>query len=469
MAALIQKQQINVVGVKSDKADQLLGYIVENPLLEEALLVKKIFPNNANEQHNYNRLKRSLRQRLVNTLFASDPRQKNYWELYFDVGKKDLVCNFLWNKEKGRAAAEMANEALKVAMKYHFTDFSCSLSRRLSNHYAVIVSDPIKFREYQTINQLYGDKLKWEQKAENCYYDLAFHLRTTKAIDTALIEKTEIYIKDLGAASDNISWTFEFIRVLIVVILSKMKNDGQGVIEICEKALKYFESLPFQLPNRPIRSINFHLIPAFVQSKQYTLAQATIQKVKSLIPKTGYNWIAIHQYEAIVGFHTNDFNQSASAIKEIKKSKLASRIREEVRIYETYHSFFSGEPIRMTTFLNDTPKFSLDKKGMNINRVVLQVLVLLSKNDRAGIIDRAESLEKYAYRYLTKDETVKRSQIFFRLLFLMVKSAFDPKEIEKRTAKTFLELQQTPRHLSTIDIEVLPYELLWERVKQILG
>lgn len=97
---------------------------------------------------------------------------------------------------------------------------------------------------------------------------------------------------------------------------------------------------------------------------------------------------------------------------------------------------------------------------MNINILILQVL-LLKRGDRAGIIERAESLRMYAYRHLSKDSTTRCSQLFLRLLFLTVRHSFDWVVIKRQTAKTYQELLDTPRHLSTIDIEVVPYEVLW--------
>ena len=97
------------------------------------------------------------------------------------------------------------------------------------------------------------------------------------------------------------------------------------------------------------------------------------------------------------------------------------------------------------------------------------MLILLSRDDRSAIIDQAEALELYAYRYLKNDPTVKRSQLFLRLLFLVVRYSFDWEDIEKHTAKTLDQLKKTPRHLSTIDVEVVPYETLWSKVQSILG
>lgn len=107
------------------------------------------------------------------------------------------------------------------------------------------------------------------------------------------------------------------------------------------------------------------------------------------------------------------------------------------------------------------PTFSADKKGMNINILILQMLIYLRRNDRAAIIDRIEALRTYAYRYLKKDSTTRRSELFFRMLYLLTKSAFDVEEVERRSPGIFRQLQATPRHIAAVDIEVVGYEGLW--------
>ncbi len=465
---IVHRLQINVIGVKQDKAEELLDYLTNNNSLTEQEVAKRMFPESTQAAYNLNRIKKGLLQRVINTIIARDPGKKQYWDLYFEVGKKDLASNFLWNKERGHAAAKVAQDALKVALKYHFTDHICSLSRRLANHYSVIVSNPGMYRKHKSYYDKHSEILGWEKKAESYYNDLAFHLRQAKTVKAKVVELAKKYAEDLHSQENHLSWTFTFFRLNIDIIIAKFNNDTATIIAICQEALQYLETLPFDLPNRPLRSINFNLVPAYIQSHQLDDASTAINRVKLLIPKTGYNWIAIHQYEAIVNFYLNDLVACTNSITTIKKSKLSARIREEIRIYETYLSFLSGQETRLSTFLNDTPKFSLDKKGMNINRIILQILIPLQKNDRSKIIDRAEALELYAYRHLTKDPTTRRSQLFLRLLFLTVRHSFDWEVIERQTAKTLAELKQTPRHLSTIDIEVVPYEVLWGKVQELL-
>ncbi len=79
----------------------------------------------------------------------------------------------------------------------------------------------------------------------------------------------------------------------------------------------------------------------------------------------------IHQYEAITAFHLHDLTLTESAIQEIECSKFVKSIQEEIRVYETY-------------------------------------------------------------RYLKKDETTRRSQVFMRLLFLIVRHSFDWPNIQNK-------------------------------------
>lgn len=106
---------------------------------------------------------------------------------------------------------------------------------------------------------------------------------------------------------------------------------------------------------------------------------------------------------------------------------------------------------------------------MIINIRILQILIYLLRSDFDKIIDARKALEDYGYRYLQEDATTRRSQLFLRLLFQLVRHSFEWEAIQQHTQKLLAELKATPRHLSTIDIEVVPYEVLWGKVGEILG
>ena len=120
---------------------------------------------------------------------------------------------------------------------------------------------------------------------------------------------------------------------------------------------------------------------------------------------------------------------------------------------------------KLGKFLNEVPKFSKDKKGMNINILIIQILVLLKDRRWPSIVDRIDALKAYIYRHL-KSESTLRSDTFLSMLAVLPKSAFQWDQVEARPAQLRNQLQQGP--ILSVDFEIVPYEDLWEFVLELL-
>lgn len=465
---MISPGQLDVVGVKKGKVDDLYELVRAGTITTTEEGRASFYAGNPIAGDNFNRLKKGLQKTMINSLFCTAIRPAGYLEKYFEVAKADLACDILWKKGKVLGAAKLAQDTLKDAKRYHLSKFALNLSQRLCYHYAAFQPDKKKYRQYKALAQEYREIVQWEDKAEDYYHDLFLELRFYKTIPEAFLQQIREVQQELHA-QDIPSMHFQFVRFQFDLLLFKLTNNPQAIADICENAINFMNTLSFPVPPRSRRSFHFNRVPANILVGNYPAAQKAIDEVKELTHRHSANWVGVHQFEVILGFYTNDLPKVEAAIQSIKGSKAHKIITEETLIYETYLFFLAGSGhINLGTFLNETIHYAQDKKGMNINILILQVLLLLKRGDRAGIIERAEALRMYAYRYLSKDPTTRRSQIFLRLLFLTVRHSFDWGVIEKQTAKTYAELLATPRHLSTIDIEVVPYEVLWGRVRETL-
>ncbi len=466
---MINPNKLDVVGVKTGKVNELYELVQAGSIttLEEGQ--EAFYAGNPIAADNFNRLRKSLQKTMINTLFCTAIRPAGYFEKYFEVAKADLACDILWKKGKVGSAAKLAQETLKDAKRFHLSPFVLSLARRLSYHYAAFQPNKKKYQQYQELGKQYRAIVDWENKAEEYYHELFLELRFFKTISDEFLQKIERVRAELTSAAVD-SMHFKFVCFQFDLLLYKLTNAPQAITETCDAAIQYMQTLPFTVPPRSQRSFHFNRVPANILSGDYPAAQKAIDEVKTLTHPHSANWVGVHQFEVILNFYQNNLDQVTEGIKQIRKSKAHRIIAEELKIYQTYLFFLQGSGnINIGTFLNETVHYSQDKKGMNINILILQVLLLLKRGNRSGIIERAEALRMYAYRYLSKDPTTRRSEIFLRLLFLTVRHSFDWGVIEKQTAKTLAELKQTPRHLSTIDIEVVPYEVLWGGVKEILS
>ncbi len=88
-----------------------------------------------------------------------------------------------------------------------------------------------------------------------------------------------------------------------------------------------------------------------------------------------------------------------------------------------------------------------------------------SKGIMKKVIDRVESLNLYCYRYLRKDDTY-RSNCFIKMLLQLPKANFHREAVVRKTEKLYNKLIENPSNLSmqASEIEIMPYEMLWEYV-----
>ena len=96
-------------------------------------------------------------------------------------------------------------------------------------------------------------------------------------------------------------------------------------------------------------------------------------------------------------------------------------------------------------------------------RNFLSFMIKQKNYDQA--VDRIDAIEKYISRYLRKDETY-RSHCFIRMLLQIPASGFHRAGVV-RNAKKFrnkLEEVNIPMTGQNYEIEIIPYEVLWEHV-----
>jgi hypothetical protein len=120
-------------------------------------------------------------------------------------------------------------------------------------------------------------------------------------------------------------------------------------------------------------------------------------------------------------------------------------------------------------FLNNIPIYSKDKMGLNIAVLIMHVLILLQQRKFGEIIDRVDALNQYCHRHLRKDETF-RSNCFIKMLLKIVRADFNRKRAERYAEPILKKLTSAPFVLSdqNIEVEILPYEDLWNIVLELL-
>jgi hypothetical protein len=121
---------------------------------------------------------------------------------------------------------------------------------------------------------------------------------------------------------------------------------------------------------------------------------------------------------------------------------------------------------KFAKFFNNVPAYSRNKTGMNIPILILQAMYFIVVGKYGLVIDRTEALERYCSRYLKDDENL-RHNCFFKLLVITVQANFHKGATERKATTIYNRMVNAAER--SIDIEIVPYETLWEIVLEHLS
>jgi len=211
--------------------------------------------------------------------------------------------------------------------------------------------------------------------------------------------------------------------------------------------------------------------------RQFEAGQESADYCLKIMQEGTFNWFKYRELYLQLSLHTGEFAQASSILSETLQNArfefLPENVKEIWRIYEAFVHYLvltgkapakaNGQKFKLAKFINDTPIFSKDKSGINIAIIVVKMLLMLQERRFAQMLDEVEAVEQYCYRHLRGDNA-QRSYYFLKMLLHVSTSGFDPVVSVVKAERYLQKLKETPLQVAnqTHEIEVIPYEMLWE-------
>lgn len=485
-------KQIDVIGnskSSQSQVQQLYEGIIEGKINEEEDISATFFPDNENAPFYASRLKKKLKNRLVNTLFFVDVNQQSFNEhnrAYLICYKQVTAAKILFGLNARQAAIPLAEDALKLALEFEFIELIISLARDLQLHYGTISGEKKKLDRMTEILNKFTKVLQAEIEAESYYAAIMQYFVASKATKPEVKNEVEQYAKQIEALFKVVSSPrFNFFGYLILVLRYEVGNDYKNTLKICEEALAYFEPLAEKVSISNIFSFALKVLAYQVYLGNFEAAKRATTKCLQFSREGTYNWFVTCDYTIVSAFHSQTFQDAYDIYNQAANhpnfEKQPQSIRERWSILEAYIFYFlltkkltitnesSFKKFRLSRFLNDVPVYSKDKSGANISIIVLQILFLLQQEKYGEIIDRTESLKTYTQRYLKQDATY-RSNCFIHMLLTLPECSFHKKAVLRKSEKYWHKLLEVPMSAANqnAEIEIVPYEMLWDFVLESL-
>lgn len=434
--------------------------------------------NDLESNINFKKLKFRFKKRLLNSLFLIDSNQADYTNVqkaYYTCYRNLASINILLGKGAKKTAIDLADKTLRTALKFEFTELVCSIARVLRLHYANFYGNRKKFK---SLNKLYKTQIhirSAESEAEEFYSDLIIQFVGTRENNKEYLTKAKQYILLLSAYQENVhTFKFIFFNNMIKLIKLEMENDHLNIIKVCQEAYKLLKAKVFHT-NVQIFPFIFKAFYAQIKLCNYNDARNLINPCKEVLTLESLNWFRFNQIYFIYLMRTEQY---ASAI-QVKDKVIRSKnfkfqnddTQETWRLYEAYAHLVKPADMeqapkskfKIGKFLNEMPVFTKDKKGINISILIIQILLLLKQNKFNRIIDKMTGLERYGSRYLKKNNFF-RSNCFIKMLLQVEKQSFNINAIKRHSNSYLKRLKEVPLALSdeSIEVEIIPYEILWE-------
>lgn len=451
-----------------EKEQALLAYLEEKPESDNEELLFHLYGGGSNNRIYLHYLQQDLLNKFQNQVLQDAPKGKltSTQRNYFECHKLNATAYILLGQNQRNAAVKAADLALRRAFKYDFTDIIVSTATLLRRHYGVIVGDKIKMYSYHDTVETYSKIKALEEKVEFYYIDVRSHFPQSKKVTSKLIEKAQRYVEEIKPHIGRTrSYRFHVLSYSLIMAVAQMQAQPIEIVNVGQKALRYFDN-QIATTVGVYFIFNYDMIPALIQLGEFEQATQTIKSCLNISNKGSHNWVITMQYQIIAHFYSQEFEQAWELIKETKpQAKKHDNLYEMWVILEAYAAFLTGQKFRLQKFLNEVPTYEKDKRGMNINILIIQILYSLQRKKYEQIVEKVEAIRSYSYKYLREDETY-RSNCFIRMLLTLKPCRFKRSMVEKRAAELLEKMSAAP--IRDIDMEPVRYEVLWGKVLELL-
>ncbi|MBP7307470.1 MAG: hypothetical protein KA807_19145 [Prolixibacteraceae bacterium] len=397
------------------------------------------------------------------------------------IGYRHAFVARLLTIRRSSLGIDMTEKAIVKSMKYHSAESVLFQARILVSYFGQAEYNKYKFHKYSAIQEKYFYYYNWEVKAERYYAELQRgQLQSLANPSEDTIERARKYTEELESIIDIRTFNFLLNKYKVKSAYLEYTKDYKALLELSEKTYKDF-SIPEYRSNVNLAVINLRRVYALIQAARYNDVISFGNKDLNKLMNGSLGWYLIAHYTLKAQLYSGNYKNAVELIAQMLENPRFPKVQENFKeiFYTTLgyinlivDSGLAGDPkdlhkklpeFKLGKFLNTTPVFSKDKRGINVSILLMHIAFLLQRKDYNAIIDRIDSLNQYAYRYLRKDDSF-RSNCMIKMVIQMTKADFNPIRTERYTA----DLRKQLGHVTlagsgeNIEVEIIPFEVLWD-------
>lgn len=440
-------------------------------------------PQSANV-HKLSNVKHRLSEKLGNLVLLVNPKRYGwtpYKKKFFECYKSFLIGKFLRYLNFKEGSIVFAKRAFKISRDYQFYDIHSSIASTLADLNSV--EGDIKAYKYYKNSSLDAIQ-KWsaEQEIKFHYLDVATELiRTSKLTDKFEQRIVDYLEKARHYYQTHQTYLLYLYLVRFEALYWEIKYEFNKVLDTWEAFDQYINDNPRFYNASQIAESFLKRMSACLNLRNYEQGEKYGQQANEKFKEGKLNWFIFNEYYLILMMHKGDYESAYTILNKVMKHSLFDHLpvinKERWLLFNGFINFvkeagldptFSEKYNGKTTFkinklINQLPTQSNDKYGVNTLIHILKYLFLLNRNDFEELENLQEPLRQYRYRYL-RFKNNQKMNLFVKMLLKVPNKSFSASKVQSATQKDYEKLVGTNfRYQGGYeDLEVIPYERLWD-------
>lgn len=427
----------------------------------------------------YRKLKSDLRERLFESVIninTNNAAFSDYQKAYYHCHRQWVVVRILTGMNANTSAMTLATRLLKQAERFNFTLLCMDIASYLRIQYGLRESNDHKYNETDALFNRYRELYDAECLAEQLYTQLIVKYVNNRSAQQEVHQKAILFYEKIAKAMENHeSYKLQMYGYLIGLLQFTLVNDYQSAMQFCSEAIRFFDGRPYEA-RTPLQIFHYQNLVCNIQLRRFEDGQISANACMQFMQEGTFNWFKYQELFLHLSLHSREYEQADHTLQSILKHPrfefLPPNAKELWAIYEAYIYYLHaaglmksalGEKFKLARFIRRTSIFSKDKGGLNVAIIISRLLILLQERNYRQIIDEIDGINQYCYRYL-RGENTKRSYYFIKMLLTIPFAQFDPRVTEGKVAKLKEKMDKIPFQVDnqTHEIEIIPYEHLWE-------
>lgn len=462
---------------------RLLYTSIDSGKYTEEQIVQKLYGKGTPTSYGpYRTLKTRLRHVLVEAFVLQELKTPTYktYDLAYQNGYRQLsVVRLLVASKAYHAAREVALHAFKHVRDYEIIPLNHGLTDLISSMYLGLFYNEVLYKKYRDLHRHYSQALFDLSIVSDNYREIRNSIYAQRDAPTTIGQKAGVFIEETLEISEKYPHISQVQGMLVATETTgcMLRGEYLNAIEASSRGSMLLLKCK-GVSESVISFLALVRVECTIMLNDFELGRKQIIAARMLVEENVINDLRLTDFAIQLGLRTGNYEFAYREFVAVNQRKinryLTPRHQEHWIILEACINLLilSGDikpaddwpklrRFRAGSFLNKVTTSSRNKKGENIQILIIQALLSIVRKKYDDVFDRTASLDAYCNRYL-KDDKNLRNNCFFKLLMITTQCGFNKRKAQRKGEATYKRLQAATDASKLNNTELIPYERLWQ-------